>query len=76
MTVPSATIEVRAGWPGRVAEVHVAVGDTVTTDQELLTIESMKMLTPLTAPTDGKVAEILVAVDAFVDEGDVVVRLT
>ena len=36
---------VLAEWPGRVAEVHVNVGDTVESDQELLTLESMKMLT-------------------------------
>ncbi|MDA0353618.1 MAG: acetyl-CoA carboxylase biotin carboxyl carrier protein subunit [Chloroflexi bacterium] len=75
MTNPSAATDVRAEWPGRVAEIHVAVGDEVTAGQELITLESMKMLTPLSAPQDGRVAEILVAIDDFVDEGAVVVRL-
>ncbi len=67
---------VTAEWPGRVAEVHVAVGDSVRAEQELFTLESMKMLTPVTSPNDGQVTEVLVAIDDFVDEGAVLARLT
>ena len=67
--------DVTAEWPGRVAEIHVAVGDGVEAEQELITLESMKMLTPVVAPSAGTVAEILVAVDDFIDEGGVLLRL-
>ncbi len=68
-------MDVRAEWPGRVAEIHVAAGDAVSADDELITIESMKMLTPIPAPAAGRVSEVLVEIDQFVDEGTVLVRL-
>jgi len=67
--------DVIAEWPGRVAEIHIAVGDSVEVEQELFTIESMKMLTPIPAPAAGTVSEILVEVDDFVDEGAVLAKL-
>jgi biotin carboxyl carrier protein len=75
MTTANDLIELRAEWPGRVAEIHVGVGDRVEQDQEVLTLESMKMLTPVTAPAAGSVAEIHVEIDQFVDEGAVLVRI-
>ena len=67
--------DVIAEWPGRVAEIHIAVGDSGEVEQELFTIESMKMLTPIPAPAAGTVSEILVEVDDFVDEGAVLAKL-
>lgn len=67
--------DVQAEWPGRVAEIHVAVGDSVEAEQELFTLESMKMLTPIASPSAGQVSEILVAIDDFIDEGGVLARL-
>jgi biotin carboxyl carrier protein len=60
---------VTADWPGRVAEIHVTVGQQVAAEQEVFTIESMKMLTPVPAPVAGQVTAIHVRVDDFVDEG-------
>lgn len=71
-----ATLDVTSPWPGRVAEIHVAVGDQISEEQEIMTIESMKMLTPVPAPTGGQVAEIVAAIDDFVDEGGLLLRLT
>lgn len=68
-------MDVVAEWPGRVAELNVAVGDRVTLDQELVTIESMKMLMPVTAPSAGLVTGIKVAVDDSVNEGDTLLSL-
>jgi len=68
--------DVFAEWPGRVAEVHINVGDVVESDQELLTLESMKMLTPITSQTSGLVEEILVSVDEYVETGQLLVRLS
>lgn len=74
--MPGDSIEIRAEWAGRIAAVHVAVGAAVTTGQEVVTIEAMKMLTALTAPRDGTVAEVLVQQDAFVDAGTVLLRIS
>jgi biotin carboxyl carrier protein len=68
-------MDVNAEWPGKIAEFAVAVGDAVEADQELLTLESMKMLTPVVSPAAGTVAEIVVAVDEYVDEGQTLLRL-
>ncbi len=66
---------VEAPWPGTVQEIAVSVGDPVTEEQEVLTLESMKMLTPVASPVAGTVAEVLVAVGDFVDEGALLLRL-
>jgi biotin carboxyl carrier protein len=71
-----ATLDVTSPWPGRVAEIHVTVGDQVVEEQEIMTVESMKMLTPVPSPAGGQVAEIVAAIDDFVDEGGVLLRLT
>jgi pyruvate dehydrogenase E2 component (dihydrolipoamide acetyltransferase) len=68
-------MDVKAEWPGKIAEIAVAVGDAVKAEQELLTLESMKMLTPVEAPADGTVAEILVELEAYVEEGETLLRL-
>jgi biotin carboxyl carrier protein len=61
--------DVTAEWPGLVKEIHVSIGDAVDEEQELMLLESMKMLTPVLAPAAGTVAEIHVAVDAYVETG-------
>ncbi len=47
-----------APMPGMVVEVHAAEGDKVAKGQPLITIESMKILTVITAPCDGEVATV------------------
>lgn len=68
--------DVEAPWPGTVQEIAVSVGDEVSEEQELVTLESMKMLTPVPSPAAGTVAEVLVNVGDFVDEGAVLLRLS
>jgi len=48
----------RAPMPGVVVEIRAAVGDRVVRGQPLMIIESMKILTVISAPRDGQVAEI------------------
>lgn len=60
---------------GSVKELLVATGDTVTMDQELLIIESMKMEIPLESPGAGRVVGILVTPPAKIDEGQLLLRL-
>ncbi|MCD6570676.1 MAG: acetyl-CoA carboxylase biotin carboxyl carrier protein subunit [Deltaproteobacteria bacterium] len=54
------SIEIVAPMPGIVAEVLVDIGDEVSTDQELIFIEAMKMEIPICSTSDGKVKEIKV----------------
>jgi len=54
--------DVRAPMPGQVLLVHAAAGDRVSAGDPLLVLESMKMELVLTAPVDGEVAELTVAV--------------
>lgn len=77
VTVPAdGVVDVNADWPGTIAELAVAAGDQVAAEQELLTLESMKMLTPVPSPLAGTVESILVAVDEYVDEGQTLLRIT
>ncbi len=68
-------MDVNAEWPGLVREIHVDVGATVAADDEVITLESMKMLTPVLAPAAGRVTELLVAIDDYVEEGATLLRL-
>ncbi len=62
-------MEVEAPWPGTVQEIMIVVGDTVEEEQELLTLESMKMMTPVPSPGSGSVTAIHVEVGDYVEEG-------
>ncbi|MCK9486438.1 MAG: acetyl-CoA carboxylase biotin carboxyl carrier protein subunit [Dehalococcoidia bacterium] len=68
-------MEVRAEWPGVIAEIRVSVGDRVSAEDELLVLESMKMLTPVLSPAAGAVQHIAVEQGQFVDEGALLLRL-
>ena len=67
--------DIKAEWPGVVSEIKVNVGDTVTADQEIIILESMKMLTPILSPVDGTVSEIAVEQGQYVDEGTTLAKL-
>jgi 3-methylcrotonyl-CoA carboxylase alpha subunit len=66
---------VRAPMHGKVLAVTVEKGERVHRGQRLAIIEAMKMEHALTAPNDGIVAEIAVAVGAQVDESAAVMRI-
>ena len=65
----------RAPMPGTVVEVTVAAGDEVAAGQLLMTIESMKLQTAITAEGDARVGEVCVSAGDTFDQGDVLVRL-
>lgn len=65
----------RAPMPGTVVEVAVSPGDAVTAGQLLLTIESMKLQTAITALRETTVAEVFVAAGETFDQGAALVRL-
>jgi pyruvate/2-oxoglutarate dehydrogenase complex dihydrolipoamide acyltransferase (E2) component len=67
--------EVRSSLQGTVAHIPVAVGAPVIPGAELVLIEAMKMLYPVTAEAAGTVADLRVAVGALVQPGDVLLTL-
>jgi acetyl-CoA carboxylase biotin carboxyl carrier protein len=68
-------VEVRAEITANVWQVRTEVGAQVAEGDELVILESMKMEIPVMAPIDGTVAELRVAADDKVQEGDVVAVL-
>lgn len=65
----------RSPMPGTVIEVAVTPGDAVLAGQLLLTIESMKLQTAITALRDTTVAEVFVTAGETFDQGAALVRL-
>ncbi|WP_291300715.1 acetyl-CoA carboxylase biotin carboxyl carrier protein subunit [Desulfosporosinus sp. BICA1-9] len=70
-----ALIEVKAETTGMVWKIGVKLGDRVSEDDTMITMESMKMEVPLLAPEDGTVKEILVKEEDPISEGDVAIIL-
>ena len=50
--------DVTAPMAGKVIEVKVQVGDSVSEDDEVIILEAMKMEMPIVAPASGKVSEV------------------
>jgi biotin carboxyl carrier protein len=63
-------VEVRAIIPGVVVAVSVAAGDRVTTGQQLLVVEAMKMQNELRSPRDGVVGRLAVGERQTIEVGD------
>jgi biotin carboxyl carrier protein len=53
--------EVTVPMVGKIVNVLVKVGDTVNEDDQIATLEAMKMEMPLVAPVSGVIKEIKVA---------------
>lgn len=69
-------VEIRAEIAATVWKVEVEVGQAVEENHELVILESMKMEIPVIATAAGKVAEIHVAPDDRINEGDLIVTLS
>jgi propionyl-CoA carboxylase alpha chain len=73
-TIPGRT-ESQGGFvarmPGKVIDLRVRVGDTVTAGQTLVVLEAMKMEHPMSATADGVVTEVRVALGDQVESGAV-----
>ena len=65
--------EVTAPMAGKVIDVKVKVGDTVSEDDELLILEAMKMEMPIVASAAGKVTEVKCSKGDSVGADDVLV---
>ena len=65
-------VDVVAEIAANVWQVPVEVGQRVATGDTIAILESMKMEIPVEAPVAGTVAELRVAPDDQVNEGDVI----
>ena len=60
---------VRSPLPGKIIDLRVKAGDSVSKGQPLLVLEAMKMEHTLSAPADGKIKSVRYAVGEQVPEG-------
>ncbi len=59
--------EVTVPMVGKIVNVLCKVGDQVAEDDQIATLEAMKMEMPIVAPTGGTIKEILVSAGQEVD---------
>ncbi|MFZ9935914.1 MAG: pyruvate carboxylase [Luteolibacter sp.] len=64
-----------APMPGMVTEIAVSTGQEVKAGDKLVVLEAMKMLTTVSASTDGTIADVLVKKGDQVDSDDLLVRI-
>jgi acetyl-CoA carboxylase biotin carboxyl carrier protein len=69
------SVMVKSEITGKIWKVEATVGQSVSQDDQLVVIESMKMEIPVLAPANGVVREIRVAEGDDVKEGQVVAVL-
>lgn len=67
--------EVVSNMTGTVLRILVKVGEAVSEDQDVVALESMKMEMMVPSTAAGKVKEIRVQADEFVQEGQVLLTL-
>ena len=70
-----ASVDINSDITGTIWKIEVKPGDSVAEDDILIIIESMKMEIPVLAPEAGTVAEILVAEEEAIKEGQLLARL-
>ncbi|MBA4390859.1 MAG: acetyl-CoA carboxylase biotin carboxyl carrier protein subunit [Syntrophus sp. (in: bacteria)] len=63
--------EVTVPMVGKIIGVNVKVGDKVEEDDQLATLEAMKMEMPIVAPVAGVIKEIKVAPGQEVEDGTI-----
>jgi len=68
-------VQVTAHITGTVWKIEVKVGDSVSAEQSLVILESMKMEMPVEAPEAGRVSRIAVTEGQAVEEGDLLLEL-
>lgn len=66
--------EVTVPMVGKIVTVSVKVGDTVNEDDQIATLEAMKMEMPIVAPAGGVIKEIMVSAGQEV-EADTVLAI-
>ena len=66
---------VLSNMTGVVLEYLVKPGDTIAVDQDVVTLESMKMQIPVQSTVSGTVKTLKVPEGEFVDDGDVLIEV-
>jgi acetyl-CoA carboxylase biotin carboxyl carrier protein len=66
--------EVTVPMVGKIVAINVNVGDKVSEDDQVVTLEAMKMEMPIVAPVNGTIKEIKVSVGQEV-EADTVLAI-
>jgi biotin carboxyl carrier protein len=64
----------KAPIPGNIVAVKVKVGDVVKAHEPVVVLEAMKMETPISSPTGGKIKAVNVEVGASVKQGQILVE--
>jgi len=67
--------EIKSEVTGTVSTIATQQGATVSKGDSLIVLESMKMEITVAAPNDGKIADICVNVEEFVEEGRILIVL-
>ncbi len=67
--------QVVSNMAGVVLEYLVNVGDTITVDQDVVTLEAMKMQIPIQSTVNGTVKTLKIKEGEFVDDGDVLIEM-
>ncbi|MFT7219838.1 MAG: acetyl-CoA carboxylase biotin carboxyl carrier protein [Candidatus Azotimanducaceae bacterium] len=65
-------VEITTEVTGNVWKIQASVGDTLSEDDVIMILESMKMEIPVEATASGKLVEILVSEEEAVNEDQVV----
>ena len=71
-----ASVTMNATMTGRIIEINVAEGDSVTVGDMLVVIESMKMENEVFSQHEGTLSKLMVADDQNVSEGDPMLEIT
>jgi biotin carboxyl carrier protein len=69
------TLDVVAPIPGKVIRINCKVGDTVTPDTSVVTLESMKMEIDVFPDSGGVLKEVLAKDGEFAEQGKVLARV-
>lgn len=67
--------QIAAPMPGKVLDVKFKLGDEITKGDTVIVTESMKMEYAIKAKESGKVAEIFVSKDDYIEEGDLMMKI-
>ena len=71
-----AMVDIKTEITGNVWKILLKAGDSVSEDEPIMILESMKMEIPVVAVEDGVIEEILVKEEDTVTEGSVVARIS
>ncbi|HBJ32825.1 MAG TPA: acetyl-CoA carboxylase biotin carboxyl carrier protein subunit [Dehalococcoidia bacterium] len=71
-----ASVTMNAPMTGRIIEINVAEGDSVTVGDMLVVIESMKMENEVFSQHEGTLSKLMVADDQNVSEGEPMLEIT